>query len=136
MNKTPVKETARQAGPHMRRIPPFDPISSSFPVPGPQYCGSADTYNAYGQYEDGIMSIEVDLVVSVPASSGSPSTTRLIPGVNVRWADGRWNCPYDAADFPEPGMPAVLIVRGTTTQGTVILYVPFSCNTTPAKRGR
>jgi hypothetical protein len=143
MNKTSVKETARQAGPHRPPMHPFDPISSSFPNPGVNTCASMSAFTAEGTYDNSITSIDkVDLVVSVAASGGSPATTRLIHGGTVQYNSGppkTWQSTFNQADFPQSGdfgMPAVLIVEGTTTVGaTFTLYVPFSCNL-PSSRPR
>jgi len=128
MNKTPVKETARRAGPHMRPRQTTSPLTAACPVPGPVNCMTDSGFTAHGPFDPTeIMStsIEVDLVVSA-----ANHTSRLIQGnLNVDLSAGTWSCAY-AGLYPLLGdnyMPAVLIVRGKTPQGgTVILNVPFS----------
>jgi hypothetical protein len=129
MNKTPVKETARQAGPHTPPRKTTYQINSTVPTPGCQNLVlTSSGWTAFGPYETDIISssIEVDLVVS---SDGTvPPTTRLVQGT-VSHDSQKWYCNYAPGDFPQAGdvrMPAVLIVRAQTMQGgTVILYVPF-----------
>jgi hypothetical protein len=129
MNKTAVKETARERGPHLRPRQVTSGVAVSFPLPGPQNClNDAGAFTARGSFDPSqIISIEVDLIVSFVNDAGE-HTTRLIPGnVSINATD--WSCPYDPTAFPLPAdsdMPAVLIVRGTTTLGaTVIVNVPF-----------
>ena len=124
MNKTPVKETPRQAGPHTLPRKITDPVTAAYPQPGCQ--NLVLSFTASGPFDPSqIMStsIEVDLVVS----TADPST-RLVQGT-MRFDTQEWYCDYAPGDFPQPGdarMPAVLIVRGQTMQGgTVIVYVPF-----------
>ena len=128
MNTTPVKETARQTGPHMLPRKITDPVTASYPQPGCQnlVLTISGGFTASGLFDPSqIMStsIEVDLVVS----TADPST-RLVQGT-MRFDTQEWYCDYAPGDFPQPGdarMPAVLIVRGQTMQGgTVIVYVPF-----------
>jgi hypothetical protein len=135
MNKTPVKETARQAGPHMAPIHPNYPIASTVPAPGQNYWpNSTGTFTVRGPYENSVVRVEVDLVLSVAGSNAFPATTRVIPGGTASLDGTNWSYTF-TIQFPVyPGddkRPAALIIRGNTTDGTVMLYVPFSC-TPPA----
>jgi hypothetical protein len=131
MNKTAVKETVRERGPHMRRRDSTSAIAVTFPLPGPQNCLQGGSFTATGTLDPSqIISIEVELIVSVVNNTGH--TTRLIKGnATINAMTGvDWTCPFATTDYPLPGdnyMPAVLIVRGkTTVGGTTIVYVPFS----------
>jgi hypothetical protein len=130
MNKTPVKESAPQAGPHTpaRQI---SSITAQKPVPGRQNCSG---FTASGLFDtNDIMTIEgVDLVVS-----DTNHMTRLVQGNLSIPSAGNWTCAYNTNNtniFPataDDGMPAMLIVRGKTTQGgTYILNVPFCHDST------
>src|SRR5262249_54293840 len=118
---------------------PFDPITWSVPKPGANTCTGGSPFTAKVTCDDSIKTIDsVDLVVS-GISDAATATTRLIHGDTPMQESGTytWTSAFYMA-FPQSydfGMPAVLIVRGTTKAGAAVtLYVPFSCNQPPAKR--
>jgi hypothetical protein len=137
MNKTSVKEKARQAGPHIRPRP-FDSVSATYPMPGCQnVLTDSGVFTASGSFDTSqIISIDgVDLWVSA-----ADRTKRPIPGILSVFPDGRWQCAYARTDYPkldgtDNSMPAVLVVRVTPTQGAPFaVYVPFCHDPAAAPR--